>query len=90
MRRCCSLKRRLILWGIALTWITGSVVAAVAYVELMWTARREALARVHDAVRVARRMVEADLESPRTEAHERASLSTSSASDRAALEPLLA
>jgi two-component system, NtrC family, sensor kinase len=89
-RRCCSLKRQLILWGVALTWLTGGMVGAVAYLELKWTARREALARVQDAVRVARRMVETDLERPRVESHVEASLSTASAADRAALEPLLA
>jgi signal transduction histidine kinase len=88
-RRCCSLKRQLILWGVALTWLTGGVVGAIAYLELRWTARREALARVQDAVRVARRMVEADLDSPRTHAHVQVSLPAATAADRAALEPLL-
>lgn len=50
------------LWGIVLTWAVGGVVGLEGYRLIARTARREAEARVEDAVRVARRLIEADFD----------------------------
>ena len=56
------LSRRLVLWGIVLTWAVGGVVALEGYRLISQTVRREAEARVEDAMRVARRLVDAEFD----------------------------
>lgn len=87
-RRVGTLRKRLVLWGLALTWLSGGVVGALGYADLMLTVRHEALARVQDAVRVARRMVESDLEIPSAEGRE--GRSQPAAAGQAGLQPLIA
>ncbi len=62
MRGSGPLQRQLVLWGIVLTWAVGGVVAVEGWRLLSLTVRDEAEARVRDAARVARRMVEQELE----------------------------
>ena len=57
-----TLRRQLVLWGVVLTWAVGGVVGLEGWLLLTLTARGEAEARVRDAVRVARRMVDQELD----------------------------
>ena len=63
MRRSAgTLRRRLVVWGVVLTWAVGGVVGLEGYRLITLTVRREAEARVEDAVRVARRLIEAEFD----------------------------
>lgn len=53
-----SLRSRFLVWGVSLTWLVGGVLAIVGYRQMTLTIRREALARVEDAVRVGQRLIE--------------------------------
>jgi two-component system, NtrC family, sensor kinase len=53
------LRNRFALWGIVLTWLVGGVIAVVGYQQLTTAVRREAEARVDEAARVARRLLDA-------------------------------
>jgi two-component system, NtrC family, sensor kinase len=68
-RRGQTLSRRLILWGILVTWIIGGVVGVQGYRLIARTAHREAEARVQDAIRVAFRIIQE--ETDRLEINER-------------------
>ena len=57
-----TLRRRLVVWGVVVTWAVGGVVGLEGYRMITLTVRREAVARVEDAVRVARRLIDAEFE----------------------------
>jgi len=58
-----TLSRKLVAWGVVLTWAVGGVVGLEGYRLIALTVHREAEARVGDAVRVARRLIEAEFDS---------------------------
>jgi len=62
VRQSATLQRRLVLWGICLTWAVGGVVGAEGWRLIALTVRGEAEARVRDAVRVAWRMLDLELD----------------------------
>ncbi len=57
-----TLRQKLVVWGVVLTWAVGGVVGLEGYRLIARTVRREAEARVEDAVRVARRLIEAEFD----------------------------
>ncbi len=61
-RKGQTLSQRLILWGIMVTWIIGGVVGMQGYRLIARTAHREAEARVQDAIRVAFRIIQTELD----------------------------
>lgn len=62
IRKGPALGHGLVLWGIVMTWAVGGVVGFVGYQLITQSVQREAESRVRDAVRVARRITEAELE----------------------------
>ena len=61
-RKGQTLSQRLILWGIIMTWIIGGVVGLQGYRLITRTAHREAEARVQDAIRVAFRIIQTEMD----------------------------
>ena len=55
-----KLENRFALFGLALTWVLGGVIGLVGYQQMTMAVRREAMARVNDATRVGRRLLEAE------------------------------
>jgi signal transduction histidine kinase len=53
-----KLKNRFVLLGIVLTWTVGGVIGLMGYRQLVHAVRREAMARVENAVRVGQRVLE--------------------------------
>ena len=62
MRKGQALSHRLILWGIIMTWVIGGVVGVQGYRLITRTAHREAEARVQDAIRVAFRLIQTEMD----------------------------
>lgn len=56
-----KLENRLALLGVLLTWTVGGVIAFVGYRQMASAVRREAAARVENAVRVGQRLLEGEL-----------------------------
>lgn len=57
-----KLRNQLILLNVALTWLVGFAIAIVAYSHMSVNVRREAVARVQDAVRVGWRFLDDELQ----------------------------
>lgn len=57
-----TLAQRLVIWGIVMTWAVGGAVSIQGYRLIDRTVRREAEARLQDALRVARRLIQAELD----------------------------
>lgn len=57
-----TLGQRLVIWGIVMTWAVGGAVSFQGYRLIDRTVRREAEARVQDAVRVARRFIHSEMD----------------------------
>jgi hypothetical protein len=55
-----KLKNQFVLLGVALTWAVGGVIGFVGYRQMAAAVRREAMARVEDAVRVGQRVLETE------------------------------
>ena len=62
MRKGQALSHRLVFWGIIMTWAIGGVVGVQGYRLINRTAHREAEARVQDAVRVALRLIQTEMD----------------------------
>jgi two-component system, NtrC family, sensor kinase len=62
MKKGQTLSHRLILWGIAMTCVIGIVVGGQGYRLITRTAHREAEARVQDAIRVAFRVIQTEID----------------------------
>ena len=62
MRKGYALSHRLILWGIVMTWVIGGIVGGQGYRLITRTAHREAEARVQDAIRVAFRLIQTEMD----------------------------
>lgn len=90
MRGSGTLRRQLVLWGVVLTWAVGGVVGLEGWLLLTLTARGEAEARVRDAVRVARRMVDQELDRLTPGGSGVVEVPAAEATGVAALAPLLA
>ena len=54
------LKNRYLLLGVLLTWLVGGVIGLVGYRQMVTAVRREAMARVENAVRVGQRVLETE------------------------------
>jgi two-component system, NtrC family, sensor kinase len=61
-RKRQALSHRLVFWGIIMTWAIGGVVGVQGYRLITRTAHREAEARVQDAVRVALRLIQTEMD----------------------------
>jgi signal transduction histidine kinase len=59
-----TLGQRLVVWGVVVTVLAGGAVSVQGYLVFTRTVRREAEARVQDAVRVARRLILAGFDFP--------------------------
>lgn len=55
-----KLKNQFVLLGILLTWSVGGLIGFVGYRQMVTAVRREAMARVEDAVRVGQRVLETE------------------------------
>jgi len=85
-----TLRRRLLVWGVVLTWVVGGVVAIEGCRAITLTVHGEAEARVRDAVRVAHRMVDQELDRLTPETVGAVVVPAAELSRTAALHPLLA
>ena len=62
MRKGKTISHQLLLWGILMTWVIGGVVGIQGYRFITRTAHREAGARVRDAIRVAFRIIQTEMD----------------------------
>ena len=90
MKRPGSLRQQLLVWGVVLTWVVGGVVAVEGCRVITLTVHGEAEARVRDAVRVAHRMVEQELDRLTPETDGAVAVPAAELARTPALQPLLA